>query len=131
MNNKPSYTGFDFGLAYLSMLMLKRDARSPSVHRSADTQIVFVQHELHRMPCSVVTYACGSESWKRVKRQQQDTVLCNELDNTASLLDFRPVKRSGVDASTTEKRRTSTYSAFRETKRAFTMKGSLGSLLEE
>ena len=50
----------------------------------------FVQHELHRRLCSVMSYACGSGSWQREERQQQNTELCNELDNTTRLLDLRP-----------------------------------------
>ena len=70
----------------------------------------------------------GERVVESVKGQQQNTKLRDQLDNTTRLLDLRPECREPELVSTGMRRRCGTHSAFRETKRAFRMKGSLGSL---
>lgn len=54
--------------------------------------------------------------------------LCDERYNPPSLLDLGPASAVSAQARTAIKM--DTHSAFRETKRAFTIKGSFGSLQE-
>lgn len=72
-------------------------------------------------------HGCGDhEGEKKSRPGQQGTKSCNKLYNTTRLLDLLPADI--VSYCVYPVKTIMTYSAFFDTKRAFTMNGSLGSL---